>query len=102
MHPNYRAIYMTVQRIPPGKVASYGQIARLAGLPGRARQVGYALHALPPGSPVPWFRVVNARGQISQRETTGAANRQRDALEADGVDVDDRGRIDLKQFGWRA
>ncbi len=102
MHPNYQAIYMTVQQIPQGKVASYGQIARLAGLPGRARQVGYALHALPPGSPVPWFRVVNAQGRISQSETSGAATRQRDALEADGVDVDDRGRIDLKQFGWRA
>jgi len=100
MHPNYQAIYMTVQRIPQGRVASYGQIATLAGLPGRARQVGYALHALPPGNPIPWFRVVNARGHISLPSGAGAFARQRDALLADGVEVDGRGRIDLKRYRW--
>ncbi|MGB1013709.1 MAG: MGMT family protein [Nannocystaceae bacterium] len=100
MHPNYQAIYMTVQQIPQGCVASYGQIATLAGLPGRARQVGYALHALPPGNPVPWFRVVNSRGQISRPTATTAFANQRDALLADGVEVDGRGRIDLKRYGW--
>ena len=67
MHPHYAAYYAVIAEIPRGAVATYGQIARLAGRPGRARQVGYALHALPPGSPIPWQRVVNAQGKISPR-----------------------------------
>lgn len=98
--PAYLQIYAAVARIPRGKVATYGQIARLAGLPGRARQVGYALHALPAGSPVPWQRVVNARGAISLPELGGAAERQRRLLGDEGVEVDARGRIDLRVYGW--
>ncbi len=63
----YPRIYSVVRRIPNGRVATYGQIARLAGLPGGARQVGYALHALDEDSDVPWQRVVNARGRVSSR-----------------------------------
>ena len=99
MHPDYARIYAAVQRIPRGRVATYGQIAALADLPRRARQVGYALHALPPGSPVPWQRVVNARGEVSLPGLAGA--RQRELLAAEGVEVGASGRIDLKAFQWR-
>ena len=93
-------IYRVVERIPKGCVATYGQIARLAGLRGHARQVGYALHALQPGSPVPWHRVINARGEISLRTAAGAHDEQRERLEAEGVDFDERGRVDLNEFRW--
>jgi methylated-DNA-protein-cysteine methyltransferase-like protein len=74
-------------------VASYGQIAELAGLDGHARQVGYALHALPPDSGVPWHRVVNAKGEISPRSAGDSHELQRMLLEAEGVEFDEKGRI---------
>ena len=80
MSDTYELIYAVVRRIPEGRVATYGQVARLAGLGGHARQVGYALHALQ-DSDVPWQRVVNAQGMISARAYSGAENRQRRALE---------------------
>ncbi|HXV86188.1 MAG TPA: MGMT family protein [Gemmatimonadales bacterium] len=94
-------IYAAVRRIPRGRVATYGQIARLAGLAGHARQVGYALHALPRGTTVPWHRVVNARGAISLRAVPGPELEQRLRLEAEGVRFDARGRIALTRFQWR-
>jgi methylated-DNA-protein-cysteine methyltransferase-like protein len=94
----YEAIYRVVRRVPRGRVATYGQIASLAGIPGRARQVGYALHALPQDSGVPWFRVVNARGRIS---LPGGAEVQRALLEAEGIRFSPAGLIDLSRFGWR-
>jgi methylated-DNA-protein-cysteine methyltransferase-like protein len=100
--PTYHAIYRTVKRIPKGKVATYGQVAGLAGIPGAARQVGYALHALKEGSSVPWHRVVNARGAISKRSSGwGAEVDQRLLLEAEGVRFDSAGRIPLTRFQWR-
>ncbi len=96
---SYPQIYAAVRAVPRGRVATYGQVARAAGLPGRARLVGYALHALPSGSSVPWQRVVNARGEISLRADDGAAGRQRERLEAEGVKFDGRGRVDLRRFG---
>ena len=95
------SIYRAVRRIPRGRVASYGQIAELAGLEGHARQVGYALHALPDGSRVPWHRVINAKGEISPRSAGDSHELQRMLLEGEGVTIDARGRIDLKKFGWR-
>lgn len=92
-------IYSVVALIPPGRVSTYGRIARLAGMPGQARQVGYALSALPAKNDVPWHRVVNARGQISLRE--GGGGRQKKLLEAEGVAFDRHGRIALAEFGWR-
>jgi methylated-DNA-protein-cysteine methyltransferase-like protein len=92
-------IHDAVRRIPRGRVATYGQIARVARLPGQARLVGYALHALPRGSTVPWQRVVNARGQISVGGESGV--RQRQLLEKEGVRFDPRGRIPLTRFQWR-
>ena len=98
--PAYRRIYEAVRRVPKGRVATYGQIATAAGLPGRARQVGYALHALPTGSDVPWQRVLNARGEVSDRSVPGAESLQRAMLESEGVVFDPRGRVDLNRFRW--
>ena len=95
----YAQIYAVIRGIPPGRAASYGQIARLAGIPG-ARQVGYALHALPEGSTVPWHRVVNAKGMISRRAVPGSELSQRMLLEAEGVYFDLSGRVDLAEYGW--
>lgn len=92
--------YRIVARVPPGRVATYGQIAALAGLPGSARQVGYALHALQQGSSVPWHRVINARGEVSERSEPGWEALQRSLLEAEGVRFDGRGRVDLERFRW--
>lgn len=93
-------IWAVVRRIPRGRVATYGQIARLAGLPGHARQVGYALHDLPSGSRVPWHRVINAQGRISRRADGSAGIDQRMLLLNEGVWFDARGKVDLEQFGW--
>jgi methylated-DNA-protein-cysteine methyltransferase-like protein len=92
-------IHEVVSRIPRGRIATYGQVARLAGLPGQARLVGYALHALPADTSVPWQRVVNARGAIST--PPGHDMRQRRLLEREGVRFDSRGRIPLASFQWR-
>jgi methylated-DNA-protein-cysteine methyltransferase-like protein len=91
-----------VALIPRGRLATYGQIAELIGAYGCARQVGWALRRLPLPSPVPWQRVVNAKGQISftpSRE--GSDWMQRQLLIAEGIPVDDRGRLDLPRFRWR-
>ena len=96
----YPRIYAVVRRIPYGKVATYGQVAALAGPGIGARQVGYALHALPEGSPVPWQRVINARGEVSPRAWAGWEDYQRHLLEEEGVLFDARGRIDLDRFRW--
>ena len=98
----WEVFWSVVRRIPAGRVATYGQIARMAGLPGYARQVGWALSALPEerADEVPWQRVVNARGEISQRSEPGRDGLQRLLLEEEGVELDVRGRIDLRRFGW--
>jgi methylated-DNA-protein-cysteine methyltransferase-like protein len=98
----YQKIYATVRRIPAGKVATYGQIATLAGVDGHARQVGYALHALSDGTDVPWHRVINARGEISARSGSDSHELQRMLLEAEGVEFDLEGRISLRRFQWRS
>jgi methylated-DNA-protein-cysteine methyltransferase-like protein len=96
-----KRIYAAVRRIPRGRVATYGGIAELAGLEGHARQVGYALHDLPSNSGVPWHRVINAKGEISPRTAGDSHELQRMLLEAEGVEFDLAGRIDLKRFRWR-
>jgi methylated-DNA-protein-cysteine methyltransferase-like protein len=94
-------ILAVVRRIPRGRVATYGQVARLAGLPTHARLVGYALAALPAATSVPWHRVINARGEISlRRREDGATVEQRLRLEREGVRVAGNGRIELERFGW--
>lgn len=97
----YERIWRVAARIPRGKVVTYGQLAELAGLPRAARQAGYAMHALPSGSRVPWQRVVNARGEVSPRSDPGGELVQRALLEREGVRFDARGRIDLARYGWR-
>jgi methylated-DNA-protein-cysteine methyltransferase-like protein len=97
----YRSIYTVVRRIPRGRVATYGQVAELAGIPRHARQVGYALHALEWGSSVPWHRVINARGEISLRKAPGADSIQRQLVEREGVVFNAAGRVDLAAFRWR-
>ena len=99
---DYRRIYDVVRRIPPGRVATYGQVAALAGLPGHARQVGYALFNLDDSEEddIPWQRVINSRGEISERSEPGSEPLQRLILEDEGVVFDDRGRVDLRRFRW--
>ena len=94
-------IHAVVRRIPRGRVASYGQVARVAGLASHARLVGYAMAALPDATSVPWHRVVNAQGRVSRRTTRGADSLQRALLEREGVRFDAQGRIALARFGWR-
>ena len=101
MSDSYARIYEVVSRIPRGRVCTYGEVARLAGLAGHARQVGYALHALPEDSRLPWHRVINAKGEISRRSWPGADEVQRLRLEDEGVAFDDRARIDLDRHRWR-
>ena len=95
----HQRIHDVVSRIPRGRVATYGQIARLAGLRGQARLVGYALHALPAGTRVKWQRVVNSKGEISLPGQSAA--RQRTLLEQEGVRFDARGRISLDKYLWQ-
>ncbi len=97
----YPRIYAAVRRIPRGRVATYGQIAALAGLPHAPRVAGYALHALPPGSPVPWHRVVAAGGKLSLgRLSLDGATTQRLRLEHEGVTFDGRGVVRMAQHQW--
>jgi len=98
----YRKIYAIVSSIPVGRVATYGQVARLAGMPGHARLVGYALSSLHGRVPIPWHRVVNAKGQISMRSGGSPADMvQRLRLENEGVSFDEHGRISLGRFQWQ-
>ncbi len=99
---NYRRIYAVVRRVPEGRVATYGQVAAAAGLPGHARQVGYALHALGAPSSVPWQRVINAKGRVSPRSVPGFDAVQRGLLECEGVAFRADGRVDLERYRWRA
>jgi methylated-DNA-protein-cysteine methyltransferase related protein len=91
-----------VRKIPRGKVATYGQVAKLAGLAGHARQVGYALHALRGTTSLPWQRVVNAAGAISPRSVPGAELDQRILLDAEGVGFNARGRVVLARYQWQS
>jgi len=95
---SFSRIYALTRKIPRGKVATYGQIARALGMPRGARTVGWAMHDCP--DDVPWHRVVNAQGKISTRPTLGFIA-QRARLKAEGVRFDREGKINLKKFGWR-
>ncbi len=105
-HSFFQQVHRVVRSIPSGRVATYGQIARILGKPRAARTVGWALHALPEGSDVPWQRVISARGIVSLgagglhgSPCTGAAL-QRALLEEEGVVFDSQGRCDLDIYGW--
>jgi methylated-DNA-protein-cysteine methyltransferase related protein len=99
----YDKIYDVVRRIPRGKVATYGQIADLAGLYGKARLVGYAMYQVPPDSDIPWQRVVNAKGEISYSVAReGGDHLQRNLLEQEGIVFRQNGSIDLTADRWQA
>ena len=96
----YQRFYEIISQIPVGKVATYGQIATLAGYHGQARQVGYALHATPEELDIPWQRVINAKGEISLRTDSFGNEIQRQMLIAEGIRFNSNGRIPLKQYQW--
>jgi len=93
-------IWDTICDIPPGKVASYGQIAEVAGIPRGARQVGYALRNLPQGSKVPWHRVIQASGRIAFDTDTPQFAEQKKRLQQDDVAVI-AGKIDMQKYRWQ-
>ena len=92
-------LYQFIAAIPKGSVATYGQLARLAGRPSSARWVGRTLKHLPKDSRLPWHRVINAQGRISFPEGGDAWNRQKDKLADEGILLH-TGRIRLKDFQW--
>jgi Predicted methylated DNA-protein cysteine methyltransferase len=92
-------IYDMVRQIPEGKVASYGQIAELAGNHRWARVVGYALHAVPEGSNIPWHRVVKKDGEVFEGADSLGGRRQTELLRDEGVGFTD-GRVDMKKYQW--
>lgn len=94
----YERIYAIARQIPSGRLASYGQIAAIEGHC-TARMVGYAMAAVG-NRPVPWQRVINSRGSVSERRHGGGTSRQRRLLEGEGVVFDARGRVDFQLFGW--
>jgi methylated-DNA-protein-cysteine methyltransferase-like protein len=96
----YDRIYRVIRRVPRGRVATYGQIAELASASG-PRQVGYALHSLPEGHDIPWHRIINARGAISLDSGIGGGSLQRALLEAEKIEFNANGRIDLKRYQWK-
>jgi len=99
----FEQVYGAVLQVPRGRVTSYGAISALvAGHPGAARTVGWALHGLPPDrvDEVPWWRVINAQGRISTSCRTHSADMQRALLEEEGVRFGPDGRVDLDRFGW--
>jgi methylated-DNA-protein-cysteine methyltransferase-like protein len=98
--PNvHQRIWALVAKIPRGRVATYGQLARLAGAR-TPRIAGYALAGIPDGHP--WHRVINSQGEVSPRRRGDGHLTQRKLLEREGVRFDARGRIDLARYGWRA
>ncbi|WNZ22270.1 methylated-DNA--[protein]-cysteine S-methyltransferase [Leptolyngbya sp. NK1-12] len=99
----YHTIYAVVRQIPVGKVATYGQIATLAGMAGQARLVGYALYRVTDSLEVPWHRVINAKGEISESPFRhGDDHLQRTLLEQEGVQFSPEGKISLKDYLWQA
>ncbi len=95
----WQDFYAVIARIPRGRVATYGQIASLAGYRGHARQVGYALAAAPDTPDLPWHRVINARGEVSPRARSQAHGYQQSLLQEEGVEFVN-GRVDLGRYGW--
>ena len=102
MNPFYHRIYRVVRHIPKGRVATYGVVARLAGRPGAARTVGWALSALAEETDVPWWRVINAAGRISLSGHDHNAVVQRALLLGEGVRFAPGGAVPLSVYGWPA
>jgi methylated-DNA-protein-cysteine methyltransferase related protein len=95
------AIYAVIRRIPKGWVATYGQVAAMAGMPRRARLVGRVLQQLDAKSDVPWHRVVNAKGEVSfSHSRNGSDALQQRLLKKEGIKFDARNRFNLERFRW--
>ena len=101
MKTGYESIYDVINRIPRGRVATYGQIAELAGIPGQPRRVGYALSALSGNTGVAWHRVINAKGEISPRSGRSSEALQRKLLKQEGIAFDCHARVSLARFQWQ-
>ena len=97
----FKKVYDVVQQIPKGKVATYGQIARLAGNPRWSRVVGYALHVNPAPGIIPCHRVVNREGKPADTFAFGGGTIQRQMLEEEGIIFESDGHIDLEKYGWK-
>ena len=95
----FEKIYRVVKQIPYGKVATYGQVAMLAGNPRWARVVGYALHNNPDPENIPCYRVVNRQGRVAPAFAFGGADIQRELLEKEGIVFESDGHIDLEKYG---
>ena len=95
-----QSVYLVVRLIPEGKVATYGQIARLVGMPRHARHVGHALAALDYDNDVPWHRVINSKGALSRPDFSREHNHQRVLLEEEGVEFSISGKVLLKKYQW--
>jgi methylated-DNA-protein-cysteine methyltransferase-like protein len=95
---SWEPVYRLVKRIPRGRVTTYGTLAKALRLRGGARAVGYAMAASPSGRGIPWHRVVGAGGRLTIPEPHGSL--QRRLLEAEGVEVGDRRRVDMERYFW--
>lgn len=96
----YKQVWKVVSEIPPGHVLTYGEVARLSGLPAAARRVSQALRRAPKGLRLPWHRVINSQGKISFPEGSSGWKSQKDRLEGEGV-IFLKGKINLDRFGYR-
>ena len=94
-------VYRILQSIPNGMVVTYGQIAKMLGNKNYARIVGNILHANPDGEKYPCYKVVNSKGHLAHRYTFGGIEKQKEKLEADGIEVIDY-KVDLKKYQWKA
>jgi methylated-DNA-protein-cysteine methyltransferase-like protein len=106
--PNfYEQVYKVVRQIPPGKVTSYGRIAKMLGAPRAARAVGYALRALKDKqgdaayAGIPWHRVINSQGRISIQNREAGGEEQAKRLRAEGIVLDDQYRLHLDTYLWQ-
>lgn len=103
MANTYDLIYAVVRQIPYGQVATYGQVAELAGLIGKPRVVGYALYRVTDADEMPWHRVINAKGEVSRSpHRNGTDDYQQSLLEAEGIAFNAAGKLDLERYRWIA
>jgi methylated-DNA-protein-cysteine methyltransferase-like protein len=96
--PQRELFYAVIRRVPPGRVTTFGWVARMAGSPGAARQVGWALAALEEEDQVPWWRVIQAGGTLPKHRS--GPERQAELLRREGIPITAAGRVDLSRYGW--
>jgi len=101
MTPFSKAVLTLIKEIPKGKVATYGQIAALAGNPRGSRGVSWILHSSTKPQKLPWHRVINSKGKISFPWGTPAHHNQKNLLRKEGIEVSENGTINLKKYGWK-